>query len=65
MSGSVSGALKDPKLLRRLLRARDRMDSASHEDGRSPDSHLSMEFRRRILHVPSETPLECLPTGTC
>lgn len=32
MSGSVSIAPKDPKLLRRLLRAKDRMDSASHEE---------------------------------
>lgn len=32
MSGNVSAAPKDPKLLRRLLRARDRMDSASHEE---------------------------------
>lgn len=27
-----SGASQDPRLLRRLLRARDRMDAASHED---------------------------------
>ena len=32
MSGNVSAAPKDPKLLRRLLRARDRMDSASNEE---------------------------------
>lgn len=32
MSGIVSAAPKDPKLLRRLLRARDRMDSASDEE---------------------------------
>lgn len=32
MSGDVSAPPKDPRLLRRLLRARDRMDSASHEE---------------------------------
>ena len=32
MKGNVSAAPKDPKLLRRLLRARDRIDSASHEE---------------------------------
>lgn len=32
MSGKVSAAPKDPKLLRRLLRAKDWMDSASHEE---------------------------------
>jgi len=32
MSAIVTVAPKDPKLLRRLLRARDRMDGASHEE---------------------------------
>ena len=32
MGWSVSGAPKNPKLLRRLLRAKDRMDAASHEE---------------------------------
>jgi len=29
---SVDSASQDPELLRRLLRAKDRMDAASHED---------------------------------
>ena len=32
MGWSVIGAPRDPKLLRRLLRAKDRMDAASHEE---------------------------------
>ncbi len=32
MGWNVSGAPRDPKLLRRLLRAKDRMDAASHEE---------------------------------
>ncbi len=31
-SGGAKTAVQDPALLRRLLRARDRMDAASHED---------------------------------
>jgi transcriptional regulator GlxA family with amidase domain len=31
-NSTVSAAARDPRLLRRLLRAKDRMDSASHEE---------------------------------
>lgn len=44
MSGDSLGPSQDPELLRRLLRAKDRMDAASHEDW--PVSRLA-----RVSHV--------------
>jgi AraC-like DNA-binding protein len=51
---SVDPASQDPKLLRRLLRAKDRMDAASHEDwpvrrlarvSRVSEAHFARSFK--------------------
>jgi len=52
---SVDSARQDPELLRRLLRAKDRMDAASHEDwpvqrlarvSRVSEAHFARSFKQ-------------------
>ena len=52
---SVDSASQDPELLRRLLRAKDRMDAASHEDwpvrrlaqvSRVSEAHFARSFKQ-------------------
>jgi transcriptional regulator GlxA family with amidase domain len=52
---NVDSASQDPELLRRLLRAKDRMDAASHEDwpvrrlarvSRVSEAHFARSFKR-------------------
>jgi AraC-like DNA-binding protein len=52
---SIDSTSQDPELLRRLLRAKDRMDAASHEDwpverlarvSRVPEAHFARSFKQ-------------------
>jgi transcriptional regulator GlxA family with amidase domain len=61
---------QDPELLRRLLRAKDRMDAASHEDWPVPrlagvsgvsQAHFARSFRQ-AFGVP---PHRCWPPFAC
>ena len=62
---SVDSARQDPELLRRLLRAKDRMDAASHEDwpvqrlarvSRVSEAHFARSFKQAFRDVTGESP---------